>query len=91
MAIVVHIPAHWRDHTDGRAEIEVQGHNLRDVINSLNAQAPGMKALIMDETGSVRGEIAIAINSEVIEEGSVLQPVPDPAEIYLIPAIGGGA
>ena len=91
MAIVVHIPAHWRDRTDGRAEIEVQGHNLHDVINSLNAQVPGMKALIMDETGSVRGEIAIAINSEVIEEGSVLQPVPDPAEIYLIPAIGGGA
>ena len=89
MAIVVHIPAHWRDHTDGRAEIEVQGHNLRDVINSLNAQAPGMKALITDESGNVRSEIAVAINSEVTE-GDLLESVPDGAEVFLIPAIGGG-
>ena len=87
---VVHIPAHWRDHTSGRATVEVQGRNLREVINSLEAACPGMKALLTDEGGEVRGEIAVAINSEVTES-SLLEPVPEGAEIFLIPAIGGGA
>ena len=90
MAVVVHIPAHWRDHTGGRATVEVQGRNLREVINSLDVECPGLKALITEESGDVRGEIAVAINSEVTES-SLLEPVPADAEIFLIPAIGGGA
>ncbi len=89
MPVVVHIPAHWRDHSAGRAEVEVEGHNLREVLNSLDAACPGLKALITDESGDVRGEIAVAINSEVTES-SLLEPVPADAEIFLIPAIGGG-
>jgi hypothetical protein len=40
-------------------------------------------------TGDIRGEIAIAINSEVTENG-LLEPVPEDAENYLVPAIAGG-
>ena len=87
---VVHIPAHWRDHCGGRATVDVPGRNLREVLNSLDAACPGMKALLTDEHGEVRGEIAVAINSEVTE-GGLLEPVPEGAEIFLIPAIGGGA
>ena len=90
MAVSVHIPAHWRDRTGGRAVVEVEGRNLREVLNSLDAACPGMKALITDEHGDVRGEIAVAINSE-ITESSLLEPVPENAEIFLVPAIGGGA
>ena len=90
MAAVVHIPAHWRDHCGGHATVEVQGRNLREVSNSLDAAYPGMKALLTDDSGEVRGEIAVAINSEVTESG-LLEPVPEGAEIFLIPAIGGGA
>ncbi len=89
MSATVHIPAHWRDHSGGRATVEVDGRNVREVINHLEAACPGMKALITDETGDVRGEIAVAINSEVTE-GGMLEPVPEGAEIFLIPAIGGG-
>jgi hypothetical protein len=49
-----------------------------------------MKALITEENGDVRGELAVAINSEVTE-GGILEPVPADAEVFLIPAIGGGA
>ena len=89
MAVVVHIPAHWRDRSGDRATVEVHGRNLRDVFDSLDAACPGMKALITDESGNVRSEIAVAINSEVTE-GDLLESVPDGAEVFLIPAIGGG-
>lgn len=69
----------------------MDGRNLRDVINSLERAHPGLKALITDERGDIRGEIAVAINSEIIEGGSLLDPVPEDTEIFLIPAIGGGA
>ncbi|MGE3856609.1 MAG: MoaD/ThiS family protein [Dehalococcoidia bacterium] len=90
MAVTVHIPAHWRDRSGGRATVEVQGRNLREVFSNLDVECPGMKALITEENGDVRGELAVAINSEVTE-GGILEPVPDQAEIFLIPAIGGGA
>lgn len=90
MAVTVHIPAHWRDRCGGRATVEVEGRTLRDVFNNLDRECPGMKALITEENGDVRGELAIAINSEVTE-GSILEPVPAGAEVFLIPAIGGGA
>ena len=91
MATVVHIPAHWRDRTGGNATVEVTGRTIRDVVYSLEDQYPEIRQLLRDEaTGEVRGEIAIAINSEVTENG-LLEPVPEDAEIYLVPAIAGGA
>jgi len=90
VAVTVHIPAHWRDRSGGRVTVEVEGRNLREVFNSLDQACPGMKALITEENGDIRGELAVAINSEVTE-GSLLEPVPENAEIFLIPAIGGGA
>ncbi|MSQ31120.1 MAG: molybdopterin synthase sulfur carrier subunit [Dehalococcoidia bacterium] len=87
---VVHIPAHWRDRTGGHATVEVPGGVLRDVVRALEEAYPGVRALLLDDvTGEVRGEIAIAINSEVTENG-LLEPVPPDAEIYLVPAISGG-
>ena len=88
---VVHIPSHWRDRTGGHATVEVPGGVLRDVIYALEDQYPAIRELLLDEaTGEIRGEIAIAINSEVTENG-LLEPVPQDAEIYLVPAISGGA
>ena len=88
---VVHIPSHWRDRTAGNATVEVPGGTLRDVVYSLEDQYPAIKEVLRDEvTGEIRGEIAVAINSEVTENG-LLEPVPQDAEIYLVPAIAGGA
>ena len=91
MATLVHLPAHWREQTGGNATVEVHGSTLRDVIYSLEDQYPAIRKLLLDEaTGEIRGEIAVAINSEVTENG-LLEPVPADAEIYLVPAIAGGA
>ena len=88
---VVHIPAHWRDRTGGNATVEVPGGTLRDSVRALRSDYPALAEVLIDEvTGEIRGEIAVAINSEVTENG-LLEPVPEDAEIYLVPAIAGGA
>ena len=88
---VVHIPAYWRDQTGGNATVEVPGGTLRSVIYALEDRYPAIRPLLLDETtGEIRHEIAVAINSEITENG-LLEPVPEDAEIYLVPAIAGGA
>lgn len=85
----VHIPAHWRDLAGGRETIQVSGDTLQRVLDGVAREAPELGAILMDGS-TLRGEIAIAIDSEVTENDP-LQPVPDGAEIFLIPAIAGGA
>lgn len=84
----VHIPAHWRDLTDGRATVEVPGRSLGAIVDNLGARYPGMRRVLLDE-GALRGEVAIAINS-VVTENNPLEVIDDGDEIFLIPAIAGG-
>lgn len=85
---VVHIPTQWREDV-GAERLEVAGSTLRQLIAALEVRAPGMAARLTVD-GRLRPELAISINGAIAERGLV-EPVPEGAEIYLIPAIGGGS
>lgn len=85
--VVVHIPTQWRADV-GAERLEVVGATLRQVVAALDERSPGMADRIMTD-GQLRPELAISINGAIAERGLV-EPVPDGAELYLIPAIGGG-
>jgi molybdopterin converting factor small subunit len=87
---VVHIPNHWREHTGGAAEVQVKGGTLQASLRDLCRQHPALEHYLFDENDEVREEVAIAINS-VVTENNPLDPVPEDAELYLVPAIAGGA
>jgi myo-inositol-1(or 4)-monophosphatase len=55
----------------------------------LDAAYPGMKARLVD-AGFLRPEIAIGLNGAEIAAG-LSEPIPDDAEIAIVPAIAGGA
>ena len=44
----VHIPAHWRDLTGGRATIEVPGGTLQRVLDGIVREAPALGAVLLD-------------------------------------------
>ena len=85
---VVHIPTHLRRYTSDEATVEVPGGTLRSVIEALEAAHPGLRDVLMTD-GRVRSEIAIAVNS-MVTENNLLEPIPDDAEVHLVPAIAGG-
>ena len=85
---LVRIPSLLRDISGGRSEVEVQGRNLRQVVDALDAQCPGMKARLM-EGGSLRPELAFAVDGETAELG-LLQPVGERSEVLILPALSGG-
>jgi molybdopterin converting factor small subunit len=77
-----------RSLTEQRDRVPVEGKTLRQVVDNLEQQFPGMKALIV-ENDRVRPGLALAINGQIATTGLMAQ-VPEEAEVQILPAIGGG-
>ncbi len=75
--------------TGGKERVRVSGRNLREVIEDLERQFPGIRAQLTED-GDLKPSIAVSIDGE-IATGGVLEPVGRESEIYFLPAIGGGA
>jgi sulfur-carrier protein len=87
--VTVHIPSPFRNYSDGRDKIEVEGKTLRQVIESLNRECPGIKERLIGEDEALRPGLAIAIDDYYTDQG-LLQPIPDGASVHILPALGGG-
>ncbi len=77
--------------TQDKAEVKVNGTNIKELIEDLEKNFPGIKDRICDETGKIRRFINIYVNEEDVR---FLQqdatPLKDGDEVSIIPAIAGG-
>jgi molybdopterin converting factor small subunit len=85
---LVFIPSLMRSLTEQKDRVPVEGKTLRQVVENLDQQYPGMKELIV-ENDRVRPGLALAINGVIATTG-LMAAVPDEAEVQILPAIGGG-
>jgi molybdopterin converting factor small subunit len=90
--VTVRIPTALRALSGGREEVQVAGDSsLRQVIERLNAECPGIKERLLDEDGAgIHPGIAIFINDDQESEG-LIQRVPADATLHILPAMGGGS
>jgi molybdopterin converting factor small subunit len=89
--ITVHIPTALRPLSGDRDKVEFEllgGGSLRQVIEKLEAECPGIKERLLFE-GGVHPAIAVFVNDEQISQG-LIERVPEEAVIRLLPAMGGG-
>jgi molybdopterin converting factor small subunit len=86
--VTVHIPIVLRRYTNGQDKVEAAGRTLRQVVEDLERQWPGLKAELVED-GDIRPGLAIAVNDDLTTEG-LPQQVPEGAEILILSAIGGG-
>ena len=76
--------------TDGVGQVEVSGATLRQVVEELETNYPGIRARLVDEEEDrVRTDIAVAVNGEISREG-LRRKVDEGSEIHFLPAISGG-
>lgn len=91
MAVIVRIPAPLQKLTKNQADVRARGGNIRELIDDLEKNFPGLKERIYDETGKVRRFINIYVNEEDVrflkQDNTTLQ---DGDEVSIIPAIAGG-
>lgn len=86
--VTVFIPPLLRDLTAGAEQVETTGVTMRQVVNALDSQFPGMRDRLCEGDG-LRPGISVAVNGTVSSLG-LLQKIPDGAEVHFLPAIGGG-
>ena len=91
MAITVRIPTPLQKLTKNQAEVNVDAANVKELIESLEKNFPGIKERICDEKGNLRRFINIYVNEEDVrflqQDQTALK---DGDEVSIIPAIAGG-
>lgn len=87
----VRIPSPLRRYTNGQSKVESSGASINEIIDSLEAQYPGVKARLCDDSGQIKRYVNVFVNDEEIR---TLQggdtPVGDKDEVSIIPAMAGG-
>ena len=92
MSVTVRIPTPLRRVTSGQDKVSVDGATLSDVVESLEAQYPGIKDRLCDEQGELRNFVNIYVNGEDVRFLDGLNSATNPGdEISIVPAVAGGS
>ncbi|MGN6721747.1 MAG: MoaD family protein [Marmoricola sp.] len=90
MAIEVRIPTILRTYTGGEKAVEATGDNLAALIESLEANHPGLKDRLIDG-GDLRRFVNVYINDEDVRFiGSLEATLRDGDQVVILPAVAGG-
>lgn len=91
MPVKVRIPTPLQKLTANKGEVAVQASSVKEMIDKLEHDFPGIKDRICDESGKVRRFVNVYLNEEDIrfleQEATGLK---DGDEISIVPAIAGG-
>jgi sulfur-carrier protein len=92
MAVTVKIPTQLRAAAGGVAELEVDGQTVREVLDGVYERHGELRERISeDQSGSLRRFVNVYLGGEDIRFLSGLEtPVPDGAEVTILPAVAGG-
>ena len=74
--------------TSGNKKVPVEGSNIRQVIENLDSEYPGIKSRLVDND-RIKLEISVAIDGEISTLG-MIDKVSKNSEIHFLPAIAGG-
>lgn len=91
MSASVRVPTILRTYTDDAAEVSAQGGTLAEVLDDLEANHPGIRARILDDSGKVRRFVNVYVGDEDVRFAQGLQTeIAEGAQISIIPAVAGG-
>ena len=91
MAVSVRIPTILRTYTGGASEVTAEGATLGEVLDDLERNHSGIKARVLDETGTLRRFVNVYVgNDDVRFLDGLATPTPDGTSVSVIPAVAGG-
>jgi MoaD family protein len=91
VAVEVRIPTVLRSHAGGASTVQLSGETLGEVLAKLVAEYPGMAGQVVQEDGALHKFVNIYVNDDDVRYLQGLDtPVPDGAEISILPAVAGG-
>jgi molybdopterin converting factor small subunit len=91
MAVTVKIPTQLRAVTGGAAEATADGQTVAEVLDSLYETHGELRDRIASDDGGLRRFVNVYLAGEDIRFLDGLDtPVPDGAELTILPAVAGG-
>ncbi|HEX4977416.1 MAG TPA: ubiquitin-like small modifier protein 1 [Nocardioides sp.] len=91
MAVEVRIPTILRTYTGGEKAVSADGATLAEVVESLEANHPGIKERLVDN-GDLRRFVNVYVNDEDVRfTGGLETKVDDGDQVVVLPAVAGGA
>ena len=90
-SVTVKIPTPLRPVTAGLAEVKVEGSNVGEILQKLNAQYKGFGDRVLDEGKTVKRFINVFVNEDNIRDKKELDTeVKNGDTISILPSIAGG-
>ena len=87
----VGVPRLLRYHLGDRAEVEVPGSTLGEVLHALFDANPGLARHVTDERGRLRAHVVLALNGTILGRDVDLDRNLEPDDdIRLLQAVSGG-
>ncbi len=87
----VRIPSPLRRYTKSQSKVEASGGNIGEVIESLEAQFPGIKTRLCDDNSQIKRYVNVFVNGEEIRTlQGIDTPVEERDEVSIVPAMAGG-
>jgi sulfur-carrier protein len=91
VAVEVRLPTVLRRYAAGASVVTVDGATIGEVLAKLVAEYPDMTGQVIQEDGSLHKFVNIYVNDDDVRYlNGVDTPVPDGAEISILPAVAGG-
>ncbi len=91
MSVQIRIPTVLRPYTDGNAVVTAEGATVAEVVSSLDRLHPGVGSVLLESDGSLKRFVNVFVDGENVRYLQSLDtPVPDGAEIVILPAVAGG-
>jgi len=84
----VWIPALLQSLSQGEQKVRVPGKTVREVIDNLELQFPGMRARLLDGD-RIRPSIAVVVDG-IISQDKLRHQLEEESEVHFMPAISGG-
>ena len=90
MAVEVRLPTVLRTYAGGAPVVTLDGATVGEVLGKLVAEYPGMAGQVVQADGSLHKFVNIYLDDDVRYLDGVDTPVPDGAEMSILPAVAGG-
>jgi sulfur-carrier protein len=88
----VHVPSPLLRLTGGAAVVEVEGGDVRAVLEDLERRHPGVAERLLDEHGQLHRFVHVFVRDEDVRAlGGLDTPVAEGETITIVPAVAGGS
>jgi sulfur-carrier protein len=92
MAVKVKLPTILRKHVGGEPRVSAEGATLREVLDDLEANYPGITKNVLAEDGGLHRFINVYVNDEDVRYlGSLETEVDEGDTVSILPAVAGGS